>query len=250
MKKYTEERPWGKFEQFCHNEKVTVKIITVKPNSQLSLQYHNKRDEFWKILSGSGKVIIGEKIFDAKMGDTFTIPKKVKHRMITEKGITFLEIATGEVDEEDIVRIEDEYKRDKKIIVVASGYFDPLHLGHVEYLTFAKQLGNKLIVILNNDEQAKLKKGKSFMKLEERKKILEALKCVDEVFVSIDLDPSVCKSLEAIKPDIFAKGGDRFIHEIPESGICEKCGIKIVDGLGDKIQSSSELIKNSSNHEN
>ena len=83
------------------------------------------------------------------------------------------------------------------------------------------------------------------MPLNERIKILTALKPVDEVFISIDTDSSVCKSLEYIKPDILAKGGDRFSHEIPERQICEDLGIKIVDGLGKKIQSSSELIKNS-----
>ena len=133
-------------------------------------------------------------------------------------------------------------------IITASGYFDPIHVGHIEYLKLAKgladKLGGKLVVILNNDRQTKLKKGKYFMPAEERKKILEELRCVDEVFVSIDEDKSVCKSLEAIKPDIFTNGGDRFEGEIPETKVCKELGIKIVDGLGDKIQSSSELIKN------
>jgi len=126
-------------------------------------------------------------------------------------------------------------------IVAASGYFDPIHVGHLEYLELARQLGDKLIVILNNDKQIELKKGKVFMPLEERKKILEALKFVDEVFVSIDEDKTVCKSLEAVKPDIFAKGGDRFAYEIPETPICKKLGIEIIDGVGKKIQSSSNL---------
>jgi len=136
-------------------------------------------------------------------------------------------------------------QENKKIIVVASGYFDPLHKGHIEYFKLAKELGDKLIVILNNDKQAEIKKGKHFMPLEERRIILEALKYVDEVFVSIDEDSSVCESLKSIKPDIFAKGGDRFVYEIPEAQICRELGIKIIDGLGKKIQSSSELIKNS-----
>lgn len=130
-------------------------------------------------------------------------------------------------------------------VIVASGYFNPLHKGHVEYLKLAKQLGDKLIVILNNDHQVALKKSKPFMDQEERKIILEALEDVDEVFLSIDKDLSVCKSLEAIKPDIFAKGGDRFNYEIPEAKICRDLGIKVVDNLGKKIQSSSELVKNS-----
>jgi len=128
-------------------------------------------------------------------------------------------------------------------IVVASGYFDPLHVGHIEYLKLSKNLGDKLIVIINNDNQARLKKGYVFMKQEERAKIVKALKCVDEVFISIDKDRSVCKSLEKIKPHIFANGGDRHTGNIPESEICEKHGVKMVDELGGKIQSSSELVK-------
>ena len=126
-------------------------------------------------------------------------------------------------------------------IVVSSGYFDPLHVGHLECLELAKQLGDKLIVIVNSDLQAKLKKGESFMKEEDRMKIISALKCVDEVFLSIDKDKTQCKSLSYLKPDIFAKGGDRISNEIPESKICIELGIEIVDGLGKKIRSSSEL---------
>lgn len=132
---------------------------------------------------------------------------------------------------------------EKEIIVAASGYFDPIHIGHIEYLEKAKKLGTKLIVILNTDEQAILKKGYVFMPLEERKKIVESLRFVDEIFISIDTDKSVCKSLEAIKPNIFAKGGDRTISNIPEADICNKHNIKIIDGLGEKLQSSSELVK-------
>lgn len=130
-----------------------------------------------------------------------------------------------------------------KITVAVSGYFDPLHIGHIEYFEKAKKLGDELIVILNNDYQTRLKKGDFFMPQEERAKIIKSLKSVDEVFISVDEDGSVCKSLELIKPDIFAKGGDRYAHEIPENEICEKHNIKIIDGLGEKIQSSSELLK-------
>lgn len=134
-------------------------------------------------------------------------------------------------------------KEKKEIIVVASGYFDPLHVGHVEYLEKAKALGDKLIVVINNDNQIKLKKGHAFMPQKERARIVKALKPVDEIFISIDEDTTICKSLEAIKPDRFAKGGDRFASEIPESEVCKKNNIKIIDGLGEKIQSSSWLIK-------
>ena len=125
--------------------------------------------------------------------------------------------------------------------VATSGYFDPLHVGHLECLELAKQLGDKLIVIVNSDLQAKLKKGKSFMDENDRIKIISALKCVDEVFLSIDKDKSQCESLRFIKPDIFAKGGDRMSDEIPESKVCKELGIEIIDGLGEKIRSSSNL---------
>lgn len=132
-----------------------------------------------------------------------------------------------------------------KSVVVASGYFDPIHVGHIEYLELAKTMGDKLVVIVNNDWQATLKKGKPFMNEKDRLKIVSSLKCVDEVFLSIDRDKTVCKSLEVISPDIFAKGGDRFSDEIPESKICEKLNIDIIDGLGEKIRSSSLIIKGS-----
>jgi rfaE bifunctional protein nucleotidyltransferase chain/domain len=124
--------------------------------------------------------------------------------------------------------------------VVASGYFDPIHVGHIEYLEMAAKLGDKLIVIVNNDNQAALKKGTPFMTEGDRLKIVSSLKCVDEVFLSIDEDPTVCRSLQAVNPDIFAKGGDRFIDEIPEATICKEIGAEIVDGLGMKIRSSSD----------
>ena len=127
------------------------------------------------------------------------------------------------------------------IVVAVSGYFDPIHVGHLEYLKLAKQLGDKLIVIVNNDKQTVLKKGKSFMNEKDRMEIVSALQCVDEVFLSIDDDKSVCKSLEFLKPSIFANGGDRSLSEIPETAIIEKYSIKMVDGLGEKIRSSSKI---------
>ena len=128
-------------------------------------------------------------------------------------------------------------------IVVVSGYFDPLHVGHLENIHMARELGDKLIVIVNNDRQAKLKKGASFMHESDRVKIIESLGAVDEVFLSIDEDASICKSLAAIKPHVFAKGGDRHSGEIPEGPVCEEHGIEIVDGCGEKIRSSSDLVR-------
>ena len=128
-----------------------------------------------------------------------------------------------------------------KIRVAVSGYFDPIHVGHLEYLRMAKELGDFLVVIVNNNYQCKLKKGKHFMDENDRVEIVKALRFVDEVFLSIDNDRTVCKSLEEIKPDIFANGGDRATSEVPETPVCKKFNIKMVDGLGDKIRSSSSL---------
>ena len=128
--------------------------------------------------------------------------------------------------------------------VVVSGYFDPLHVGHLENISLAKKLGDHLIVIINNDKQAILKKGDSFMKEEDRMKIISSLKDVDEVVLSVDKDLTVCRTLEKVNPDIFAKGGDRTVGEIPESRMCEELGIDIVDGLGKKIRASSEILNN------
>jgi len=129
-----------------------------------------------------------------------------------------------------------------KKIVCASGYFNPLHKGHVEYLERAKQLGDYLIVIINSDDQRKIKGSKEFMDETERMAIVSALRCVDEVFLSVDKDSTVCESLRILKPNIFAKGGDRFASEIPEAKVCNELNIDMVDGLGNKIQSSSWLL--------
>ena len=128
-----------------------------------------------------------------------------------------------------------------KIRVAVSGYFDPIHVGHLEYLRMAKELGDSLVVIVNNNYQCKLKKGKHFMDENDRVEIVKALRFVDEVFLSVDKDRTVCKSLEEIKPDIFANGGDRATSEVPETPVCKKFNIKMIDGLGDKIRSSSSL---------
>jgi cytidyltransferase-like protein len=126
-------------------------------------------------------------------------------------------------------------------VVAVSGYFDPIHVGHLEYLKMAKNLGDKLIVIVNSDYQAGLKKGTSFMPEDDRLEIVKSLRCVDEVFLSIDKDKSVCKSLEYLKPDIFANGGDRSLNEIPETAVMKKYNIEMIDGLGMKIKSSSKI---------
>ncbi len=125
--------------------------------------------------------------------------------------------------------------------VAISGYFDPIHVGHLEYIEMSKKLGDYLIVIVNNNKQCVLKKGKPFMDEMDRIKIIKAIKWVDEVFLCVDEDSTVCKSLEKIKPDIFTNGGDRHNTEIPEAVVCRKYGIELIDGMGNKIRSSSDL---------
>jgi len=129
------------------------------------------------------------------------------------------------------------------VSVAVSGYFDPLHIGHIEYMKLSKELGDELIVIINNDKQAILKKGRSFMNESERMEIVKNLRFVDKVFLSIDEDASVCKTLAMIKPDIFTNGGDRHNSEIPEARVCRELGIELREGMGEKIQASSDLIK-------
>ena len=125
--------------------------------------------------------------------------------------------------------------------IAISGYFDPIHVGHVEYINNAKKLGDWLIVIVNNNKQCALKKGKHFMDENDRVLIVKNIKAVDEVFLSIDDDKTVSKSLKTVNPDVFANGGDRKNFEIPESKVCKENNIEIIDGLGDKIRSSSDL---------
>ncbi len=112
MEFYTEKRPWGSFKRFTDNEKSTVKIIFVNPNEQLSLQYHHHRKEFWRVIAGNPQIQIGEEKIQAKIGDEFVISEKTNHRIIGGNEKTeILEISFGEFDENDIVRLEDQYGR-------------------------------------------------------------------------------------------------------------------------------------------
>ena len=143
---------------------------------------------------------------------------------------------------EEVEKYLTDLKKQKKV-VATSGYFDPLHHGHIDLFKLSKKLGDHLIVIINNDNQTIQKKGFVFMPASEKAKIIAEFSCVDSIFISIDEDQTQCKTLEYLKPHIFAKGGDRYIHEIPETPICRKHGIEIIDGVGAKVQSSSDLIK-------
>jgi len=132
--------------------------------------------------------------------------------------------------------------------VAISGGFDPIHIGHVRLLKSAKSLGDKLIVIINNDNWLKAKKSYAFLDQKERKAVLEAIRWVDKVVITSHpkntKDHSVCKELAKIKPDVFANGGDRKAGNIPEYELCDKLGIKMVFNVGGgKAQSSSDLVK-------
>lgn len=137
-------------------------------------------------------------------------------------------------------------------------YANPLHPGHVECLELSKEIADELIVIVNNDLQAKLKRGtESFQDEQFRRRIVESLKPVDRAVLAIDQDSSVCATLDALltelkaRPDVaeivFTKGGDRFANEIPERAILEQHGVEIVDGLGAKTHSSSSYVKRVAN---
>jgi len=129
-------------------------------------------------------------------------------------------------------------------VVATSGGFDPLHIGHVRCFKEAKKLGDFLIVILNSDRFLREKKGFVFMPYKERKEIIESLTCVTKVIACVDKDQSVCKTLEKLKPNIFAKGGDRTLENIPEKEVCERLNIKMVFNVGGKkVQSSSWLLR-------
>merc|ERR1719158_2775645 len=113
-------------------------------------------------------------------------------------------------------------------VVAASGYFDPLHYGHIEYLQKSRDCGDKLIVIVNNDRQAAAKKGQPFMAARERVKLIRSLACVDAAIESVDEDRSVVKTLAIVHPDIFTNGGETASSETPEANVCHELGIKMV----------------------
>lgn len=112
IKTYHENRPWGEFFEFTRNTLSTVKIIVVKQNESFSLQTHEKRDEFWRVISGNGVIQIGEESVVATVGSEFYIPRGTKHRATcSDQSLTLLEIAFGDFDENDIIRLEDRYGR-------------------------------------------------------------------------------------------------------------------------------------------
>jgi cytidyltransferase-like protein len=136
----------------------------------------------------------------------------------------------------------------KKAIIV-SGYFNPLHKGHLELFEKAKEAGDALIVIVNNDHQRELKGSKFFQDEEERIAIIRALTIVDMAWISVDKDSTQVESIKLMFSKFhetyklaFANGGDQNNDTIPERKVCEQYGIELIDGLGNKIQSSSWLL--------
>ncbi|MEK7612768.1 MAG: adenylyltransferase/cytidyltransferase family protein [Patescibacteria group bacterium] len=135
----------------------------------------------------------------------------------------------------------------RKRVVAVSGGFDPIHIGHIRMFEEAKKIGDELVVILNNDNWLRKKKGFVFMRETERKEIIEALRVVDRVLLTSHEpepeDMSVSEALRTLKPVIFANGGDRHTHNTPEDLVCAELAIEMVFnvGHGGKVQSSSWL---------
>ena len=134
--------------------------------------------------------------------------------------------------------------------IIVSGYFNPIHKGHLELFEKAKACGNELWVIVNSDLQRELKGSKEFMDQEERLIIISAIGIVDKALISVDKDKTQCSTLLELANKYsdnyklyFANGGDQNNNKIPEAETCTKLGIELVDGLGEKIQSSSWILK-------
>ena len=137
----------------------------------------------------------------------------------------------------------------RKKAIIVSGYFNPIHKGHLEYFNNAKESSDELFVIVNSDLQRKLKGSKEFQDESERMIIVDHIKGVDKAILSIDKDRTVCETIRKIASEFgkdydisFANGGDQNNQTIPEKPVCEELGVILIDGLGDKIQSSSWLL--------
>ena len=142
-----------------------------------------------------------------------------------------------------------ENTRTYRRVIVTSGGFDPLHIGHLRCIQQSKQTDRDiLVVIVNSDGFLTRKKGKPFMPLAERMEIIDGLRDVDFVTTWDDGSQTVVGALEILKPNVFTKGGDRSsADKVPEAEVCDRIGCVIRYGVGgtDKVQSSSDLIKGS-----
>ncbi len=127
--------------------------------------------------------------------------------------------------------------------VIVSGFFNPLHGGHLDMIEAARKMGDRLVVVVNNDDQQLIKKGKIILDQDNRTRLMRALRDVDEVFLSIDTEPPVINTLELLAKQyhgeqlVFANGGDRdSVTAIPETEVCEKYGIELVFGVGTGVR--------------
>ena len=216
------KRPWGSMLKIFSTKKSWLKIIKVR--GRTSLQSHAKRTE-WHF-------------------GFHRVNKNEKHRLLPGYYIEFIH---GSPDEDDIIRYEDDYSRcENKRLVMVSGGFDPIHEGHLRMFEEAAKLGTHLLVVINCDKWLVRKKGKSFMPQDERAAIIKGFRCVDDVFILESERDDVSEAIEKFKPMVFANGGDRKSEsDIPETEICKKLNVEMVFNIGgDKIQSSSELLKN------
>ena len=138
----------------------------------------------------------------------------------------------------------------KQKAIIVSGYFNPINKGYLAYFNNAKAMADKLFVIVNNDHQRELKGSREFQDEKERMFIVSNIKAVDKAILSIDTDRTVRETIKMIAEQFgeefdlgFANGGDQNNDTIPERTICEEMNVILIDGLGDKIQSSSWLLK-------
>ena len=137
----------------------------------------------------------------------------------------------------------------RPVAVIVSGYFSPLHVGHLDMIESAAALGDTLVVIVNNNDQQRLKKGKVIIDQTDRLRLVTALRAVDDAIIAVDDDRTVSASLQAIAeryPDhelVFANGGDRKPEFVPEAEVCERYGIRMEFGVGgdDKADSSTRI---------
>jgi len=142
------------------------------------------------------------------------------------------------------------FNLEKQKAIIVSGYFNPIHKGHLEYFNNAKAIADKLFVIVNNDHQRALKGSKEFQDENERIIIVSNIKAVDKAILSIDTDRTVCATIKMIVEQFeeeydlgFANGGDQNNDTISEKSVCALMNVALIDGLGNKIQSSSWLLK-------
>ena len=217
---FYEKRPWGRMWKFIHTKKFWLKFLWV--TGRTSYQAHKDRSE-WHL-------------------GLYKVNPMEKHRL--HRG-AYVEVAMGEPKEDDVIRYEDDYDRAEETIVMVSGGFDPVHIGHVRMFQEAKKLGTKLVVVLNSDAWLVSKKGKVFMKQDERAELVQGFEWIDETYILEGNRIDIIEAIEKIRPHIFANGGDRRDeNDIPEAEICKKLGIKMVFNVGgDKVRSSSDLLR-------